>query len=73
MGESCAGGKAYLYLSNSSDLADGGFCCERGKFAFTLDVRKSDKSGALPVGLDPRSMDNLAAESLCTDHYIFGR
>ncbi|KAJ5592614.1 hypothetical protein N7537_009518 [Penicillium hordei] len=36
MAESCADSKADLYSSNSSDLANEGFCCERGRFAFTM-------------------------------------
>ncbi|KGO74626.1 hypothetical protein PITC_002710 [Penicillium italicum] len=36
MGQSCADGKADLYSSNSSDLPDEGFCCARGRFAFTF-------------------------------------
>lgn len=36
MDESCADGKADLYSSNSSDLANEGFCCERGRFGFTM-------------------------------------
>ncbi|KAJ5890045.1 hypothetical protein N7504_010855 [Penicillium tannophilum] len=36
IGENCANSKADLY-SSTSDVAAEGFCCERGKYAFTLE------------------------------------
>jgi hypothetical protein len=53
IGKKCADSKADLY-SSTSDVASEGFCCERGKYAFTLEdqgVGCADRLSDLQVSM----------------------
>jgi hypothetical protein len=66
IGKKCADSKADLY-SSTSDIASEGFCCERGKYAFTLEdqgVGCADQLSDLQV-----SMTQLGAISSASGTY----
>ncbi|KAJ5248148.1 hypothetical protein N7524_012108 [Penicillium chrysogenum] len=62
MSDSCADKKADLYSSNTSDLANEGFCCERDSYAFAM---KANSGVGCADGLSDlqTSMDQLMAIS----------
>lgn len=69
MSDSCADKKADLYSSNTSDLANEGFCCERDSYAFAM---KANSGVGCADGLSDlqTSMDQLMAISSASGTYL---
>ena len=66
MSDSCADKKADLYSSNTSDLANEGFCCERDSYAFAM---KANSGVGCAADLQT-SMDQLMAISSASGTYL---